>query len=213
MPVCISTRLGFFSFTTTCSDNTNLSQAFNCTIKFPPVYIVNAHLGRAALYVFYALSMKKSFLWINVLWRGVCEIPLHHIYLCCVVFGVQVQIMLIWDSRGDSICLELHFCRFYVWFDLLCEIWISCMRARSKNLIRRWCKFTYRTLGRLESIFGLNLLLNLLVFLKQTTTLSTIMLVSLLSASKRRAPLWPTAWTTWLRKVREAFIRSSSISG
>lgn len=38
------------------------------------------------------------------------------------------------------------------------------MRARRKNLIRRWCKFTYRTLGRLERISAFNLLLNLVVF-------------------------------------------------
>lgn len=36
-----------------------------------------------------------------------------------VVFGVQVQIMLIWDSCRDSICLELCFFRFYVQLKVL----------------------------------------------------------------------------------------------
>ena len=35
----------------------------------------------------------------------------------------------------------------------------------------------------------------------QTTSLSTITLASRLWTPRRRAPLWPTAWTTWLRKV------------
>lgn len=77
--------------------------------------------------------------------------------------------MLIWDSCRDSICLELCFFTFYVQL----KVWDLNQQYQSQeeNVIGRFSKFTYRTLGRLESIFGYNLLLNLVVFLQQTTTL------------------------------------------
>lgn len=64
MPVCISARLFFWFFfltTTFCSDNTNLSQAFNCTITFPPVNIGNVPRACSFLCFLCSFPEKKVF--------------------------------------------------------------------------------------------------------------------------------------------------------
>lgn len=91
-----------------------------------------------------------------------------------------------------------------------------CSLAWQTNLV-----FFFHFLGRTRSLSPLKekLLLRLpitffvilLLFFLQTTTLWTTTLASPPWTPRRRARRWPTAWTTWRRKVSQSFHGSGTL--